>query len=551
VFLGGVTLAAGLGWLLGTPLSFLTLLPAAALAAWAAPAGRRARTLVPASLLLAGALVLSLAVLDVSFDGQLYHLPAVRALAQGWNPVLEPPLDRGRPGEIFANLYPKGAWASGAVLVIATGKMEAAKAFSLVWPLAVLCLAYGTLRPALEGRILAASLAAIIAWNPVAVLQSMATTVDGVVASAVTASLVLAIRLSRGWSRTTATAFVLALVALCNTKLSGAAFAAFVGGVALGLAAFHGRRFVLRTAALLGAAALAGVLLAGWNPYVTNALRYGHPVHPILGSHRIEVERGQAAADFLSRGRGDKLLTSLLAECSNGWKRPRARLPFIFSPGELRAFASWDVRFGGFGPLFSGALLVALPFLAFLLLRTGPHRASTLVLLAAVAGMVAINPEAWWARLAPQTWLVPAGTAVLGSLSSSKGARRAARGLLILLLVNVALVSAPYLFGQAIFTASLRSQLAGLREAGLREGPLLVRLNSFEGVSWRLEERGIPFREVESFQERVPVVLAFSPVEVAAPSGAPLPEAGSAAQIAARALARVGLNGSALGLEPP
>lgn len=550
-FLGALPLAAGLGWLLGVPLSPLALLPAAALASWAAPKGRRAATLLPAALLVAGAVALSVAFLDVSFDGVLYHLPAVRALADGWNPVLDPPLDRGRSGEIFANLYPKGAWASGAVLAGATGKMEAAKAFSLVWPISVFLLAYGMLRPALEGRLRSAALAAAVAANPVALLQAFATTVDGTVACAVTASLLLGVRLARSWSRPTAAAFALGLVGLCNGKLSGAAFAFFTGGAALGLSALRGRRLVLRTAALLGAAAVAGILLAGWNPYVTNALRYGHPAHPVLGAHPIDLERGQTAADFHTRGRWEKLGASLFAECSNGLTRPRLRLPFLFSPGELRAFASWDVRFGGFGPLFSGALLAALPLLALLLLREAPLRAPALVLLAAVAGMVAINPEAWWARLAPQSWLVPAGTAVLGSLSTSRRFRRAASGLLVLLLANLALVSVPYLFGQVVFTASARSQLAELRETARREGPLLLRLNSFEGSRWRLEENGIPFREVESFERRPPVALAFSQAEVAAPSGAPLPEAGTAAQIAARALAAFGVNGSAIGLGPP
>jgi hypothetical protein len=293
------------------------------------------------------------------------------------------------------------------------------------------------------------------------------------------------------------------------------------------------------------------VLLVGWNPYVTNALRYGHPAHPALGSHRIDLERGQASADFRAQSGAGRFFASLLAESSNEQTRPHLRPPFLFSPGELRAFASWDVRFGGFGPLFSGALLVALPFLAFLLLRDEPHRAVALVLLAAVAGMVAINPEAWWARLAPQTWLVPAGAAVLGALSPERPVRRVASGLAALLLVNVALVAAPYLFGQAVFSASLRSQLAGLRDVSAREGPLLVRLNAFGGVAWRLEQNGISFRDVESFEGRPSVLLELSRAEIAAPSGQPLPEGKSPARIAAAALARLGMDGSRLGLPPP
>ena len=550
-FLGSLPLAAALGWILGAPLSPFTLLLAAALTGWAAPAGRRAATLVPAGLLVAGSLALSFLFLDISYDGQIYHQGGIRALAEGWNPLREPPLQDGRPGEIFTNCYPKGAWASGAVFVNLTGRMESAKVFSLCWPLAVGFLAFGTLRPALRSPRLSLALAALLALNPVALLQSFATTVDGSVASAVTASLLLAVRLARGWSRPTAAAFALALVALCNQKLSGAAFALFAGLAALGLAALRDRRLPLRTAALLAATAAVAVLLVGWNPYVTNALRYGHPAHPALGSHRIDLERGQASADFRAESAARKFLASLLSECSNEQTRPRLRLPFLFSPRELRAFASWDVRFGGFGPLFSGALLVAVPFLGLLVLRAGPHRAPALVLLAAVGGMIAINPEAWWARLAPQTWLVPVGAALLGASSPSRRTRSVASGLTALLLANVALVAAPYLFGQAVFSASLRSQLAGLRVASAREGPLLVRLHAFGGVAWRLEQNGIPFREVESFEGRPSVLLALSRAEIAAPSGRPLPEGKTPAQIAGAALARLGVDGSAIGLPSP
>ena len=550
-FLGSLPLAAALGWLLGVPLSPLTLLPAAALAWWAAPTGRRAATLVPAGLLVAGTLALSFLFLDVSYDGQIYHQAGIRALAEGWNPFREPPLQAGRPGEIFTNCYPKGAWASAAVFVTLTGRMESAKVFSLCWPLAVGFLAFGTLRPALRSSRVSLVLAALLALNPVAVLQSFATTVDGSLASAVTSSLLLAVRLARRWSRPTALALALALVALCNQKLSGVAFAFLIGLAALGLTALRARRLPLRTAALLAVTAAVAVLLVGWNPYVTNALRYGHPAHPALGSHRLDLEKGQASADFRSRSGAGKLLASLLAESSNEQTRPRLRPPFLFSPRELRAFASWDVRFGGFGPLFSGALLIALPFLSFLVLRAGPHRAPALVLLAAIGGMVAINPEAWWARLAPQAWLVPVGAALLGASFPSRPIRRVASGLAALLLVNVALVAAPYLFGQALFSASLLSQLAGLREVSAREGPLLVRLHAFGGVEWRLEQNGIPFREVESFEGRPSVLLELSRAEIAAPSGQPLPEGNSPAQIAAAAFARLGLDGSAIGLDPP
>ena len=70
---------------------------------------------------------------DVSWDGQVYHQPAVLALAGGWNPLHDGPLSLAeRPDNLWINHYPKAAWVAQAILLRLTGSLEAAKGLQLL-----------------------------------------------------------------------------------------------------------------------------------------------------------------------------------------------------------------------------------------------------------------------------------------------------------------------------------------------------------------------------------------------------------------------------------
>ena len=117
-------------------------------------------------------------------------------------------------------------------------------------------------------------------------------------------------------------------------------------------------------------------------------------------------------------GRGERLLTSLLStwEVSPG-PSVNLKLPCTVSLTEIKHFASPDVRVGGFGPLFGGALLLAIVVSGLLLWRYPGRRCEhngQIVLMALIGAKTLLFSETWWARFAPQLWLIPTMAGLLG-----------------------------------------------------------------------------------------------------------------------------------------
>jgi hypothetical protein len=194
------------------------------------------------------------------------------------------------------------------------------------------------------------------------------------------------------------------------------------------------------------------------------------------------------------------------------------KLPFTFSREEVRAFQGADVRVGGFGPLFGGAMLLAAAVLALVPCVGTPPLRPWLVLPLALLASVLAHPHGWWARYAPQLWLVPASAVVLADLAArSRRPERLAtvvRGagtlLLLTLAADLVLVAAGHLSGQAQLARLHRAQVAHLRQVVDRSGPVQAAFGRFEATGRRLAELGIPFEELRTVSCPEPIRLATS-----------------------------------------
>src|SRR5512132_1725369 len=84
---------------------------------------------------------------------------------------------------------------------------------------------------------------------------------------------------------------------------------------------------------------------------------------------------------------------------------------------ELLLYGTPDARLGGWGPLFSGALVLSLGVATLLFARSRRGRAALGLVLGAVIASMLTNRECWWARLAPQLALVPVAVALFAALT--------------------------------------------------------------------------------------------------------------------------------------
>lgn len=307
---------------------------------------------------------------------------------------------------------------------------------------------------------------------------------------------------------------VAAVVVAPNLKFTGLLLVPF--WIALGLArlSWSERRFPGRLVMALGLAGLFGVLVAGRQPYVTNVHEHGTPFYPATDDGAgHDVLHHQASRRFAEKPRWAQLTTSLFSRSQNFEKgggklvpEPRLKVPMTVELSEVGMFALTDVRFGGFGPLFSGALVLA--FLGAIVFRRRlKHRALLAVGAAGAVSVALLLPAGgWWARLAPQIWWLPLLFVMGAWASEARPVRLGGTVVALLLAANVALVGSANFAGQVLRTLVLREQLDYLR-GGQPSGPLEVRFASYPANERRLREAGFAARVADSKCEGAAVAL--------------------------------------------
>lgn len=476
-----------------------------------------------ATLCLILAFVVATAVLgwlvDFSGDGQQYHLPAVFALAQGWNPFQVSRLAEWNAGfaqtltsSIYVEHYAKGTWMLAAAVDLGTGALEAGKAFSLLLPLATWLLGAAFLRQRGFSAWWAHGLALAAAANPVSIYQLSTFYVDGQLAALCTLVLIVSLVYFYTSDKRWLVLLVACLIPLVNVKFTGLVYAACLTlGLAVGarLAGLpvSSRRYLAVAVASIGMA----VILVGYQPYVTNTIEKGHPFYPALGrDDGRNVQWKSAPAEFLALNRAEKLARSILARSVESTEWPHWKLPFSVTIQELYTFFGADARYGGFGPLFGGGFLVA-SLLYVSAITSMPRRLWLTGIGLSMIVFISIlpNPEAWWARLAPQLWLIP--LILITVLMTFHGIwRRAAGVVLVLMLLNVALVAGLNWTRAVEKTILFREQIRRLQITSAA-APVEIKMPlRFQLVTERrLRDHAVSYRVVETLSCASPYRFSY------------------------------------------
>jgi hypothetical protein len=417
-------------------------------------------------LLVAAGTFISRPFYDVSFDGQGYHQEGVYQLAHAWNPLFTRYIS---PISIDQNVklihFPKGAWIIGAAMYRLTGQIESAKFANLLLIFAAFCVALAVF--AGFSRKLSAwpvAMAALVAANPVAVCQVFTFYVDGQMASllaCLAALCYLSIACGNPWIDLLIFETAVLIIQL---KFTGLVYVVvFLAGFIL-LRAWKKR--TLRRQVYVAVLALElGTLVFGFNPYVTNTIENGHPFYPLFGHGdfaRITLTPNTPPA-FLASSPARNLAESIFSRSRDWPPGNTLKAPWQVDRSEWAAFEEPDVLVGGFGPLFAAALVLALMLLGLSLLgpmlpgsllpgsalpsaslpgaplpgsalpstslpgaplpgsalpstslpgaRVFPQRATAaaaaaFAILILVASVLPVS-GCWWARYAPQVWLIP------------------------------------------------------------------------------------------------------------------------------------------------
>lgn len=465
-------------------------------------------------ILLAAALLLSWFFYDFSWDGQWYHQTAVINIARDWNPLFAPMqgIDHSSSqlhAQPWVWHYAKGAWYAAAAIFATTGRIELGKCINwLILSAAFLgtlaaCVSAGLAR----GRAIA--IAAVVAFNPVAISEITTFEVDGVMVSA----LVLAIAATSTALRRPRPAVLVAATAasvVCiNAKFNGLVYLCFLLAAVAVWCFFRARSSLAPLLYMAAGSLFLGVCIWGYNPYVTNTLYRHQPFYPLLGSAKYPSlaqqgidgnEKYETPKNMVGRPLVVRFAYSIFGRPGNQpyreGKNASLMWPFTARLHDLYAYTYHDTRVAALGPYFSGCFVIAAAMGVWLLFTLdSPSRWLLVLASATIVASLLISRDSWWSRYGPQLWLLPIVPIVFALKQSRPRFQvRVAFVFCILLLFNASVVAAVRLNWETHATLTLRGELRDLSTSG-QEYDFSTRFFD-DSATERLTEAHVRFRDL-------------------------------------------------------
>lgn len=386
---------------------------------------------------------------DFSWDGQTYHMQCVRSIIAGWNPFWDAPVDG--PHAIWLNSYPKGAEIFGAAIYALTLYLEAGKVYNIVLLVANLLMVY-KVSASFQQRWVRWGLLLATAVNPVVTVQLFTYYVDGALFSAMLALALLMCLYIENQDTLPRYAWLILFfgisVFLFNLKFTAVAYGGLVWLFGLAIVYLYRRNRFKQLFVLSCGCVLISLVVAGANPYITNTERHGHPFWPVRGEQTVNIMASGSGEAFVEQNRFVKFSQSLFSQSSNANIQDLSELKYKI-PGtiywrEMKAMLVTDTRFAGFGVWESLTVCLAVLCMAGIWRYRHRNNISGYWLLGiGILLSVFINPEAWWARYAPQFFVLPAFAVVVLLRAAPAQAykwRKLAYLTLIVLVVNNSIV---------------------------------------------------------------------------------------------------------------
>ncbi len=419
---------------------------------------------------------------DFSFDGNMYHQQAIIALAKGWNPVhnYEPETIKNNVSKFAIYHYPKAIWMSAACIVSIFKYIEYGKAVNFLFFIASLALTIHLATKMLLGikkfKIILFSLCIVL--NPIVISQLFTFYVDQEVYLSIVLLLLLSVLIyTEGHNKLFYLFYIFTGIILINIKFTSFVYGAFL------ISTFNLYLFVKKSIYIKNIfissmlIVVIGTCVVGAGTFMKNTYYYGHPFYPLFGNNKkIDVMDSQVSEKFFIMNRFQKIFYSFFSTSEELLKTqgrlPVLKIPFSVRPSEVTVFAKGGgVRIGGFGPLFGGILIFSISIYLFKG-KFGDYQ--ILILFGIIFLSGALNPEAWWARLSPQFWLLP--FIIIISVFYKLKNKIIQTILLAVILCNITIISIPHFIWQVSNTISLYKQIETLNHINK---PLIVDFRPF------------------------------------------------------------------------
>lgn len=482
-------------------------------------------------------LVLSALLYDYSWDGRAYHQIGILYFANGWNPVWQKMADIESllpylSHEIWVEHYLKFSEVVASSIVSAFASIapssldtiELGKALNFIAVFGAFLYSVSVLAKFIHP--LPATIISLFAsFSPVVGAQIATYYVDGLLSCALLVAFCAIVdrefyrrqlvdsspsEISSLKHAMFARSCILAgaLLAMASIKLTGIAYAGFIGlGYLVYLLWFYPFKEA-KPLIVLGLITGSLILACNANPLLTNLANGKHFGYPLLGKDKIDIIIGQQPKVFDELNSGTKLLYSLFSRTQNCTAQctPQLKAPFSRLHDEA---PNVDTRIAGFGAYFSGAVLLSV--LMVVLFAQGFRRKEILGLLVLVTGSFLINPESWWARYVPQMYFVPLLVLVASYYLSKPPLSSLLRiALLLTITINTALYATQFYKQGSWYKHATLARLDSAKTYA-KEQKLYIYSNGWEhSFLHKLESAKIPFTRLIS-KDNAPTPLYVVP----------------------------------------
>ncbi len=381
-----------------------------------------------ALIVLVGAICVCGRFYDSTTLGNTDYKVAVGMMKNGWNPVYDEVKEfgvkNGNPFEIsaenieptWADTYARAPEVFEATVYAFTKNIETAKCFNVLFVFCGFFILWHILVQMGVGGIKSAVLAAILAFNPISMVQLANFYVDGALAISVFMMILLAaLSCSGRMKKEDYLVLAMAIIWCIGISFSGLVYAAAFCGVLFiyrhiyslirdkkNFGKFLGQELLFYIAVVV-----IGVGVVGSGPFVRSMIKFGNPVHDLGASVRAEMEEVPESMRSY-----DLLRTFSVSFLSKGGSDPAPKIPFAVTRAEINNYSVPDVRMAGFGPWFSGIFILALigtlcVIIRMLVKRDAKALVPYVLILATTVVLAFFSPGNYAARYIPFVFLVP------------------------------------------------------------------------------------------------------------------------------------------------
>ena len=361
-------------------------------------------------------IIVASAFYDTTWDGNTYHKEMIGLMKNGMNPLYN--VDSG---DIWSQHYARAVETFASVIYAFTNNIETGKALNFLLIILLFVQLYKYLRKKNVNIILSVIFSFVVAVNPISLIQSTSYYVDGIFANTLFFIILMLLKLTNEDEDNKLYLYwLVVLTVVCiNIKFTSLLICTmFIGAFIIYwlYVSIREKKFgvtLKKWFIYFACIYIFGVIFVGSSVYVKNFIKYGHPFYPLLGEEtNVDIVTDNEPVGLTEYNHFEKFIYTLFSKTYTWYdKKPELKIPFTIYDSEFESMQYVDTRVGGFGPLYSGMLVVSIPVILFYIIRNmqKKRRMNILLILILLCIIIPIPilPVIWQLRYYPQFYLLP------------------------------------------------------------------------------------------------------------------------------------------------